>query len=80
MQCSNLPRYSITSYAAASSVCGTVMPSALAVLRLITSSYLVGACTGRSADHCVRASDHCRRNVGSRRSAGIGSIAMWLGA
>jgi hypothetical protein len=25
------------------------MPSALAVLRLITSSYLVGACTGRSA-------------------------------
>ena len=24
-------------------------PSALAVLRLITSSYLVGACTGRSA-------------------------------
>ena len=27
---------------------GTVMPSALAVLRLMTSSYLVGACTGRS--------------------------------
>jgi hypothetical protein len=26
-----------------------VRPSALAVLRLITSSYLVGACTGRSA-------------------------------
>jgi len=37
MQCSNLQRYSITSFAATSSVCGTVMPSALAVLRLITS-------------------------------------------
>src|SRR5262245_60826579 len=30
------------------SVLGTLRPSALAVLRLITSSYLVGACTGRS--------------------------------
>ena len=28
---------------------GTSRPSALAVLRLITNSYLVGACTGRSA-------------------------------
>ena len=28
---------------------GTVRPSALAVFRLITNSYLVGACTGRSA-------------------------------
>ena len=41
--------YSITSSACASSAGGTAMPSALAVLRLITSSYLVGACTGRSA-------------------------------
>jgi hypothetical protein len=41
--------YSITSSARASSVGGTSRPSALAVLRLITSSYLVGACTGRSA-------------------------------
>ena len=41
--------YSITSSARASSVGGTVKPSALAVLRLIASSYLVGACTGRSA-------------------------------
>src|SRR5262249_21914909 len=41
--------YSITSSARASKVGGTVMPSALAVLRLITSSYLVGCCTGRSA-------------------------------
>src|SRR6516225_9783362 len=42
-------RYSITSSARESSDGGTVRPSALAVLRLITVSYLVGACTGRSA-------------------------------
>src|SRR5262249_51201006 len=41
--------HSITSSARASTVAGTSSPSALAVLRLITSSYLVGACTGRSA-------------------------------
>ena len=41
--------HSITSSARASKVCGTAIPSALAVLRLITSSYLVGACTGRPA-------------------------------
>jgi hypothetical protein len=35
--------YSITSSARASSVGGTSMPSALAVFRLMTSSYLVGA-------------------------------------
>ena len=41
--------YSITSSARASTDAGTVRPSALAVLRLMTSSYLVGACTGMSA-------------------------------
>ena len=41
--------YSIIASARASSACGMVRPSALAVLRLSTSSYLVGACTGRSA-------------------------------
>src|SRR4029077_5379609 len=41
--------HSITSSAGAISVAGTVMPSALAVLRLMASTYLVGACTGRSA-------------------------------
>jgi hypothetical protein len=41
--------HSITSSARASSDGGTVRPSALAVLRLIASSYLFGACTGRSA-------------------------------
>src|SRR5215207_9447375 len=43
------PFYSITSSARASREGGTSRPSALAVLRLITVSYLVGACTGRSA-------------------------------
>ena len=42
-------RHSITSSARASSDGGTSRPSALAVLRLITSSNFVGACTGRSA-------------------------------
>src|SRR5262249_11945669 len=41
--------HSITSSARASSVGGTARPRALAVLRLIAKSYLVGACTGRSA-------------------------------
>jgi hypothetical protein len=41
--------YSITSSARASSVGGTSRPSALAVLRLITSSNLVGCTIGKSA-------------------------------
>jgi hypothetical protein len=41
--------YSITSSARPSSVGGTSSSSAFAVLRLTTRSYLVGACTGRSA-------------------------------
>src|SRR5262245_59705007 len=41
--------YSMTSSARPSTTGGIARPSALAVLRLITSSYLVGACTGRSA-------------------------------
>jgi hypothetical protein len=51
-RCSNVPgkiSYSITSSAVERSVGGTVRPSALAVLRLMTNSYFVGACTGRSA-------------------------------
>src|SRR5262249_33937794 len=43
------PPHSITSSARASSVSGTVRPSALAVLRLITSSNLVGCWMGKSA-------------------------------
>ena len=42
--------YSITSSALASMAGGTVMPSALTVLRLMTSSYLAGFCNpGKSA-------------------------------
>src|SRR6516225_7008432 len=41
--------HSITSSARVSRLSGTVRPSAFAVLRLIASSYLVDACTGRSA-------------------------------
>jgi integrase/recombinase XerD len=41
--------HSITSSAVICMISGTVRPSALAVLRLMTSSYLVGACTGMSA-------------------------------
>src|SRR5262249_56152194 len=40
--------HSITSSARASSVGGTSRPSALAVFRLITSSYCTGSCTGSS--------------------------------
>src|SRR5262249_43447320 len=43
------PVHSITSSARASSVLGTIRSSALAVFKLISNSYLVGACTGRSA-------------------------------
>ena len=41
--------HSITSSARASTCRGISRPSAFAVSRLITSSYFVGACTGRSA-------------------------------
>src|SRR6516162_3423145 len=40
--------HSITSSARARSVGGTVRPSAFAVLRLSTKSYLIGACTSRA--------------------------------
>ena len=43
------PLHSITSSARASTDGGTVRPSVFAALRLITSSYLVGFCTGMSA-------------------------------
>jgi hypothetical protein len=46
----NLPsHHSITSSARASSVGGTVRPSAFAVLRLMTRSILTACCTGKSA-------------------------------
>ena len=46
--------HSITSSARASTEDGSTSPSAFAVLRLITSSYLVGACTGSSPGFAPR--------------------------
>ncbi len=48
MQCSKQHRYSITSSAVCRNGSGMVRPSAFAVFRLMTSSYLVGCWTGRS--------------------------------
>jgi hypothetical protein len=49
MHRNKLQSYSITSSARPSIIGGTVRPNALAVLRLTTSSYLVGYCAGKSA-------------------------------
>ena len=49
MQCNTTTAYSITSSARASSVGGSVTPSALAVLRLTESRKLVGRNTGKFA-------------------------------
>src|SRR5262249_49325156 len=46
--------HSITSSARPRSIGGTSRPSAFAVLRLITSSYLVGCCTDKSAGFAPR--------------------------
>src|ERR1043166_860521 len=49
-QCNEIPPpHSITSSARRRTTSGTCKSSALAVLRLSTVSYFVGACTGRSA-------------------------------
>ncbi len=56
----SLGGHSITSSAAASSVGGISRPSALAVFRLITSSNLVGFCTGFSDPTRSTARFHCR--------------------
>ena len=48
VQCSKMYRYSIISSASAERLGGTSMPSALAVLRLMTSSNLVDCTTGKS--------------------------------
>ncbi len=50
----HLPPYSITSSARASSVGGMFKPMVLAVVRLITSSNLVGCSIGRSAGFAPR--------------------------
>src|SRR5262249_33154619 len=64
--------HSITSSAVESNDGGTVRPSALAVLRLMTSSNLFGACTGRSAGFSPRS----MRSTydAARRHRSVGSI------
>jgi hypothetical protein len=84
MQCSKMCRtYSITSSARASSVGGTSTPSALAVLRLMTNSNLVGSCTGRSEGAApfsilstYWAARRCRGRWGRRRSS-LGAVVIY---
>src|SRR5262249_41665907 len=49
LRCGRERRYSTTSSALVSRDCGMAKPIALAVFKLITRSYLLGACTRRSA-------------------------------
>src|SRR5262249_52375317 len=67
-------RYSIISSARPISVLGTVRPNAFPVFRLIASSYLVGACTGRSAGFSplrMRSTELAARRYWSTRSGSI---------
>ena len=61
--------HSINSSARASNVPGTSRPSALAVLRLIASSNLVGACTG--SQHC------CPLSPNEQTPAGRVDATLW---
>src|SRR3974377_1876322 len=54
VRCGEIRRYSITSSARASRDWGTDKPSAFAVFRLMASSYLLGASTGKSAGFSPR--------------------------
>ena len=54
VRCGEIRRYSITSSARASRDWGTDKPSAFAVFRLMASSYLFGASTGKSAGFSPR--------------------------
>jgi hypothetical protein len=62
--------YSITSLAVASSASGTVRPSALAALRLITNSNSVGACgrASRLEDELASNGGHDASRAHTRRS------------
>ena len=62
------PRHSMTLSARATNVAGTVTPIALAVLRLITSSNLVGCSTGMSATLVPRRSLRVCWSITSKKS------------
>src|SRR5262249_39323457 len=64
------PPHSITSSARASNVGATDKPSALAVVRLMTRSNLVGCATGRKASPRAESCRHTRLHAGT----GLGSL------
>src|SRR5262245_37268859 len=72
MHCNKLRRYSITSLASDRRSSEILMPSAFAVLRLITNSNLVTCVTGRSAGFFTLknpAGVDARQTVGLNRGA-----------
>ena len=74
MQCSKQYFYSITSSAVASSDCGMVRPSAVAVLRLMTSSNLVGnwgAVMPKLAINKIKVRNRYRKNLGDISSLAV---------
>jgi hypothetical protein len=64
--------YSITSSASASNLSGMSSRRSFAVLRLMTSSNLIGACTGRSPGLAPRRLSHRLGGVGSIRNQAAG--------
>src|SRR5262249_7141470 len=70
--------YSIPSSARATSLSGTVRPSAFAVLRLATVSNLVGACTGRSAGFSPLGMRSIQRPMSASLIGRLGSSAFRL--
>src|SRR5260221_9102530 len=74
MHRSKQARHSITSSASCCKWRGTSRPSALAVLRLITSSNLVGCCIGRSAGLAprkMRSTYNAARRNSRKRDVGL---------
>src|SRR5215468_5840693 len=65
--------HSITSSARASSVGGMVRPSALAVIRLMTRSNLVGCSTGKSAGFAL-----LRMRPAYAKRRGGGGVKTWI--
>jgi hypothetical protein len=76
MHCSKWHLHSITSSARASSCAGTVRPSACAVIRLTTSSNLVGCSTGMSAGFVPRRILSTKSASASPSRGSIGLISI----
>ena len=72
--------YSINSSAVASRDCGIVRLRAVAVLRLITNSNLVGPCTGKSAGltrHAETGRPYRSRTTSNRRRSRKTETRIW---